>query len=69
MFIHTNALNPIRFISLKNMEVEVVAMTASMFNGNPCTCVGNITSGGTESLLLAVKTYRDYGIAKNPDIS
>lgn len=51
------------------MEVEVVAMTASMFNGNPCTCVGNITSGGTESLLLAVKTYRDYGIAKNPDIS
>lgn len=69
MFIHTNALNPIKFISLRNLEVEVVAMTASMFHGDPCTCVGNVTSGGTESLLLAVKTYRDYGINANPDIS
>jgi sphinganine-1-phosphate aldolase len=34
-------------------------MTARLFNGDE-KCVGNITSCGTESLMLALKTYRDY---------
>ena len=34
-------------------------MTASMLHGN-ADVVGNITSGGTESILCAVKAYRDY---------
>lgn len=34
-------------------------MSAKLFNGDD-NCVGNITSCGTESLLLAMKTYRDY---------
>lgn len=34
-------------------------MCASLFNGD-AECVGNVTSCGTESLLLAMKTYRDY---------
>jgi sphinganine-1-phosphate aldolase len=41
------------------MEAEVIAMTLSLFNGSSESC-GNTTSGGTESILLAVKTYRDY---------
>lgn len=37
----------------------MVRMSASLFHGDS-DCVGNITSCGTESLLLAMKTYRDY---------
>jgi sphinganine-1-phosphate aldolase len=33
-------------------------MTINLFNGDD-NCVGNVTSCGTESLLLAMKTYRD----------
>lgn len=53
-----NALNPMAFNSLKRFEAEVVRMTASMLHGGPKVC-GTMTSGGTESCLLAVKTYRD----------
>eukprot|EP00127_Corallochytrium_limacisporum_P002279 Clim_evm67s109 gene=Clim_evmTU67s109 len=59
LYLHDNALNPIAFPSLRKMEVDVVNMTADMLNGDE-DVRGNVTSGGTESLLLAVKTYRDY---------
>lgn len=61
----TNALNPLAFKSLKRMEREVVEMTARMLNA-PESAVGTMTSGGTESLLLAVKTYRDRARKKRP---
>lgn len=64
-FMAENALNPIAFKSLKRMEREVIEMTASMLHGPP-SAVGTMTSGGTESLLLAVKTYRDRARAKKP---
>lgn len=54
----TNALNPMAFRSLRRMEAEVVRMTANMLHGSRQT-VGTMTSGGTESILLAVKTARD----------
>ena len=57
-FMHENALNPLVFPSLRQFEVETVAMVADMLHGNH-GCVGSITSGGTESILMAVKTYRD----------
>ena len=41
------------------MEAEVVSMTLRLFNGTPACC-GTMTSGGTESILMAVKAYRDY---------
>jgi len=40
------------------LEAEIVAMTARMLNGE--TAVGTVTSGGTESILLAMKAYRDH---------
>lgn len=58
MYIHENGLNPIAFQSLRKLEAEVVQMTASLLNGDDHT-VGCMTSGGTESILLAMKTYRD----------
>jgi sphinganine-1-phosphate aldolase len=67
MFVHTNVLNPMKYVSLRNMECEVVAMTAKMFHGDE-TFVGSVTSGGSESILLAMKAYRDYFKASHPDI-
>ena len=55
LFLAENALNPMAFPSLKRMEAEVVRMTCTLFHGDAQTC-GTMTSGGTESLLLAVKT-------------
>ncbi len=64
-FFMENALNPMAFKSLKRMEAEVIQMTASMFHG-PASAVGTMTSGGTESILMAVKTYRNLARAKRP---
>jgi glutamate/tyrosine decarboxylase-like PLP-dependent enzyme len=65
LFFSENALNPMAFKSLKRMEAEVVRMTASMLHGDE-KAVGTMTSGGTESLLLAVKTYRDWAKRNKP---
>lgn len=66
-FMHENALNPMIFPALRLMETEVVSMTAAMLNGNN-EVVGFLTSGGTESNLMAVKTYRDMAHATKPSI-
>ena len=43
-------------------------MTASMLHGNHHV-VGSVTSGGTESILMAVKTYRDMARDRRPQIT
>lgn len=58
MFMSANGLNPMAFKSLKRMEAEVVRMTADMLNGDE-EVVGTMTSGGTESILMAVKAARE----------
>ncbi|KAK1553069.1 hypothetical protein Q3G72_028290 [Acer saccharum] len=64
MFAHTNPLHLDVFQSVARFEAEVVAMTAALLGnkekasgGQVC---GNMTSGGTESILLAMKSSRDY---------
>jgi len=59
LFFSENALNPMAFPALRRFESEVVRMTASMLNGD-AKVSGTMTSGGTESLLATVKTYRDW---------
>ncbi len=59
----TNALDPTAFPSLLQMEQDLVAGAADLLDGPPGT-VGTVTSGGTESILLAVQTARDA----RPDI-
>lgn len=53
-----NYLNAFAFPSLQQMEREVVRMAAGMLNNS--LAVGAMTSGGTESILLAVYTYREW---------
>jgi len=59
VFSNCNALNPTAFPSLRKMEVEVVGMCRWM-TGNVEGVCGTMTSGGTESILMAVKTAREY---------
>jgi glutamate/tyrosine decarboxylase-like PLP-dependent enzyme len=62
-YFSANGLNPTAFKSLKRLEKEILKFTASLFHVDENAC-GALTSGGTESCLLAVKTYRDLGRAK-----
>uniref|UniRef100_A0A8C1VVH9 sphinganine-1-phosphate aldolase n=1 Tax=Cyprinus carpio TaxID=7962 RepID=A0A8C1VVH9_CYPCA len=69
-FAWSNPLHPDLFPGVRKMEAEVVRMACALFNGGPDSC-GTVTSGGTESILMACKAYRDMaherGI-KHPEI-
>lgn len=67
MFMSENGLNPGAFPSLRKFETEVLAMAAELLHGD-AEVVGNMTSGGTESILMAVKAARDYALSKNPQL-
>ncbi|XOV81875.1 MAG: pyridoxal phosphate-dependent decarboxylase family protein [bacterium] len=58
MYIAENGLGPGAFPSLKRMESEVVNMALSLQNA-PDNAAGSMTSGGSESILLAIKACRD----------
>jgi len=62
LFLHENALNPFAFPSLLRMEQEIVAMAADLFHGD--ARAGALTSGGTESIFLAVQVARDQARAE-----
>ena len=67
LFFSENGLNPAAFPSLRKFETEITAMAASLLGGDENT-VGTVTSGGTESLLMAVKTARDWARKHRPEI-
>ena len=64
----SNPLHTDLWPSTTKFEAEVVAMTANMLGadrvsgqtGSDNQIVGTVSSGGTESILLAMKTYRDW---------
>jgi len=53
-----NGLDPTAFPSLMRMENEIVATAVPLLGGGE-SAVGSVTSGGTESCLLAVQAARD----------
>lgn len=59
-FQSSNALNTAAFPSLRRMQAEVVAMMSDLLHGGD-EAAGFMTSGGTESILLAVKAARGRG--------
>ena len=69
----SNPLHVDLFPSASKFESEIVAMTAGMLGAKKAEeCCGTVNSGGTESILLAMKTYRDLAYAekniKKPEI-
>lgn len=53
-----NALNPMAFPSLREMQRDVVSIVNGLLHGDEDTG-GTMTSGGTESIFMAVKVARD----------
>ena len=62
----SNPLHADLFPSASKFESEIVAMTASMLGADQTTdpIGGTVSSGGTESILLAMKSYRDLAREK-----
>jgi len=68
LFMSENALDFTVFPSLLRLENELVAMAATHLGGDD-NVVGSFTSGGTESIILAVKAARDYCRERSPEIA
>ncbi len=67
-FTVANPIHPDVFPGVRKMEAEVVAMVLSLFNA-PLEAAGVSTSGGTESILMAVlsarqKAYVERGVTE-----
>lgn len=60
MFAISNPLHPDVWPSVMQMEAEVCSMTAHMVNGGRASVCGTMTSGGTESILMATKSHRQW---------
>jgi sphinganine-1-phosphate aldolase len=56
----SNPLHADIWPSTTKFEAEIVAMTAHMLGGDGQDVHGTLSSGGTESIMLAMKTYRDW---------
>ena len=67
-FLTENALDFTSFPSLYRFEKEIVEMALHHLNGGDRS-VGNFTNGGTESIMLAVKSARDHARKHKPHIS
>jgi sphinganine-1-phosphate aldolase len=59
LFSHVNTLQFDLCPSMFKMESDIIAMTSKMLNGSKSVC-GTMTSGGSESIIMAMKTYRDF---------
>ncbi len=62
-----NGLDPTTFPSLLKLETTVVRAVVNLLRGDE-NVVGNVTTGGTESILLAMKTARDWARFHKPEI-
>ncbi|KAF7321892.1 Sphinganine-1-phosphate aldolase [Mycena kentingensis (nom. inval.)] len=57
----SNPLHPDVFPAVRKMEAEIVAQVLRLYNGPDGA--GTMTSGGTESIIMSVKTHRDWARA------
>ncbi|MEO1966929.1 aspartate aminotransferase family protein, partial [Hyphomonas sp.] len=63
LYMAENGLGPMAFPSLAQMEKEVIGMGLGLLHG-PEGATGAMTSGGTDSITMAMKTARDYARSK-----
>jgi glutamate/tyrosine decarboxylase-like PLP-dependent enzyme len=68
LFMATNGLGAGRiFKSLSTLEGELVSMSAELLGG--ADCPGNVTSGGSESIILGVRAAQERARAERPQIT
>lgn len=65
-FLYESTLNPSTFPSLKSFEKDITRMAVELMHGNS-RVAGNITSGGSESIFLALKVARDSAADEGPE--
>ncbi len=65
-FLYESTLNPSIFPSLKDFETDITRMVVELMHGDS-QVAGNITSGGSESIFLALKVARDSAVGKIPE--
>jgi len=58
--IKSNPLHVDEFFYTNQLEAEIIRMTLTLYKGDKQTC-GVVTSGGTESILLSMLAYREWG--------
>jgi sphinganine-1-phosphate aldolase len=63
LFTVTNPLHADLWPSVTKFEAECVSMAANLVNGGNSSVCGTMTSGGTESIIMAVKTHREWARA------
>jgi len=63
-----NALDPTVYPSARTLENAVVSSCLDLLRA-PTGAVGTATAGGTESVMLAVKTARDYARKTRPEVT
>lgn len=63
MYVQTNMLHMSDYPINTRAEAEIIRMCCNMYNGSPESC-GVLTSGGTESIILAMLAYREWGHEK-----
>ena len=68
MFLSESGLDFSVYPSLLRFENDLVSLLATHLGGDH-DVVGNFTSGGTESIMLAVKAARDFAAATRPDLT
>jgi len=66
-FFSTNALLPSTFPSLARFERDIIDYAAGLFHGPDA--VGSVTSGGSESILMGVKSARDRARRRHPEVT
>lgn len=66
-FFSENGLGLKAFPSLRKFEDEVVAWSLDLLGAGPAA-TGAMTSGGTESIFMALKTARDHARAERPQV-
>ena len=59
----SNPLHIDKFIYVTQMEAEIIRWTIDLYRGNDEAC-GIVTSGGTESIILAMLAYREKALAE-----
>jgi sphinganine-1-phosphate aldolase len=62
-FAWTNPMHADVFPDVRKMEAEVVRWVCTLFHGDAQAC-GTMTSGGTESIMLACRAYRERAVAR-----
>lgn len=68
LYFSENALNPMAFPGLRQCETEVVRAALGMLHA-PDEAAGTLTTGGTESILMAVKAARTWAREERPGVT